>query len=97
MRFYVDESYEQQLIDFEIKDSQILAIKKAFLELNDRQKEALFLRFNSGLGCHEIAEIMQINYQSARNLIHRSILKLRESYSKNNIVLLCLFKLLKNN
>ena len=47
--------------------------------LNPRQKEAIYLRFQLGLSYEEISELLQINYQSARNLIHRSISKIREN------------------
>lgn len=47
--------------------------------LNPRQKEAIYLRFQMGLSYEEISELLQINYQSARNLIHRSISKIREN------------------
>ncbi|GAB6007563.1 RNA polymerase sigma factor [Dysgonomonas reticulitermitis] len=47
--------------------------------LNPRQKEAIYLRYQMGLSYEEISELLQINYQSARNLIHRSISKIREN------------------
>lgn len=47
--------------------------------LNPRQKEAIYLRFQLGLSYEEISQLLQINYQSARNLIHRSISKIREN------------------
>jgi RNA polymerase sigma-70 factor (ECF subfamily) len=47
--------------------------------LNPRQKEAIYLRFQLGLPYEEISELLQINYQSTRNLIHRSISKIREN------------------
>lgn len=47
--------------------------------LNPRQKEAIYLRFQMGLSYEEISELLQINNQSARNLIHRSISKIREN------------------
>lgn len=45
--------------------------------LSERQKEAIYLRFKAGLSYDEIAAMLGINYQSARNLIHRSIEKIR--------------------
>lgn len=45
--------------------------------LSERQKEAIYLRFKTGLSYDEIAQLLGINYQSARNLIHRSIEKIR--------------------
>ena len=48
--------------------------------LNPRQKEAIYLRYQLDLSYEEIAELLGINYQSARNLIHRAIQKIREQY-----------------
>jgi RNA polymerase sigma factor (sigma-70 family) len=47
--------------------------------LNPRQKEAIYLRFQLDLSYEEISQLLGINYQSARNLIHRSITKIRDN------------------
>ncbi len=52
-------------------------LKRALLVLNARQKEALYLRFQLGLSYEEVSKLLGINYQSTRNLIHRSIVKVR--------------------
>ncbi len=46
--------------------------------LNRNQREALHLRFIEGFSYDEIAEILQINYQSAKTLVYRSLLKIRD-------------------
>ena len=45
--------------------------------LTRNQREAMHLRFFEGLSYDEIAEIMQINYQSVKTLIYRSVSKIR--------------------
>ena len=45
--------------------------------LSNRQKEAIYLRFHAEMSYEEISEVLGINYQSARNLVHRSIEKIR--------------------
>jgi RNA polymerase sigma-70 factor (ECF subfamily) len=62
-------------------------LHEALLQLTDRQKEAIYLRFNKGLGYQEISELLNLNYQSSRALVHRAIEKLRELLSevKENI------------
>ena len=45
--------------------------------LSDRQKEVIYLRYQADMSYEEIAAILGINYQSVRNLIHRSIKKIR--------------------
>jgi RNA polymerase sigma factor (sigma-70 family) len=46
--------------------------------LTGRQKEIIYLRFVHEMSFEEIAEIMEINIQSARNLLTRSMEKLRK-------------------
>lgn len=46
--------------------------------LTSRQKEAIYLRYIEELSIDQIADIMQMNYQSVQNLIQRSITKLRD-------------------
>lgn len=46
--------------------------------LTERQKEIIYLRFIHEMSFEEISEIMEINIQSARNLLTRSMEKLRK-------------------
>lgn len=54
-------------------------IKQALEELSDRQREIIYLKYFNNLDYEEIAGILNLNYQSIVNSIHRSIKKLRES------------------
>lgn len=45
--------------------------------LTPRQKEAIYLHYQSELSYEEIAQLLGINYQSVRNLIHRAVEKVR--------------------
>ena len=45
--------------------------------LSPRQREAVQLRYLHGFSLDEIAEMMQMNNQSVRNLLHRAIIQLR--------------------
>jgi RNA polymerase sigma factor (sigma-70 family) len=62
----------------ELNEEKQLALVEALELLTERQKEAIYLRFNRGLEYDEISVILNLNYQSARALIHRAIEKLRE-------------------
>lgn len=73
--------------DDELKSEQFEMLEKAMLELSNRQREAIYLRFVSGLSYEELSEVLHMNYQSARNLIFRGIEKLRESCQKKSLVL----------
>lgn len=50
-------------------------------KLPKRQKEAIYLKYYSGLNTNDIANIMGLNYQSAANTIHKAIKNLREEVS----------------
>ena len=71
-------SYSRYNEDTSEEDEEI---KQKFEEvlsmLNARQKEAIYLRFQLDMSYEEISQLLEINYQSARNLIHRSITKIR--------------------
>jgi len=62
----------------ELNEEKQQALSEALESLTDRQKEAIYLRFNRGLEYDEISVLLNLNYQSARALIHRAIEKLRE-------------------
>lgn len=52
-------------------------VKRLYSELNKNQQEAIYHRYVEGMSCEEIANLMNINYQSAKNLIHRAIKKMK--------------------
>lgn len=79
-------SHENFLIDNEINFSRKEKILNAFQELSPRQKEIIYLKFYQDLSYEEVSEIMQINYQAARNLIYNSLKML-----KNLVAFLLIF------
>jgi RNA polymerase sigma factor (sigma-70 family) len=52
-------------------------LKSAVESLSSRQKEALYLRYIKEIPMNRIGDMLGINYQSVRNLIHRAIARLR--------------------
>lgn len=76
VEYYYDPEDEKEQ-DAEIKDQ----FEKAMSLLTDRQKEALYLRFQMEMSYQEIAQLLDINYQSVRNLTHRAIEKIRSEMS----------------
>ncbi len=85
-----DESFESNWIMEETSHAQNLKINKAMKNLTPKQSEILFLKYEKGLSYEEISSILGINYQSARNLIHRTIVELRKEII---IVVLLMIKL----
>ena len=62
----------------ETTEAQAKEIERAFETLSKRQREALYLKFYEEMSYEEICEAMQINYQSARNLVFNAIKSLRK-------------------
>ena len=91
IEFLFDFSVEHELIDDEVTAERVLYLNKLLNDLPSRQKEALFLRYNQGLSVEQIAEMLDVNYQSASNLLHRGLITLRKEWksSFSILVLLC--------
>jgi RNA polymerase sigma factor (sigma-70 family) len=53
-------------------------MEKFFDKLSPRQRQIINLYYMEHLKYEDICQIMGINYQSVRNLMHRSIRRLRE-------------------
>lgn len=70
------ENLDDQLNELDDEKRQLIA--EAMQSLTDRQKEAIYLRFNRGLEYEEISSLLSLNYQSSRALIHRAVEKLRK-------------------
>lgn len=66
-------------------------LQKSIGGLSKRQKEAIYLRFQSELDYEQVGEIMGISYQSARNLIHNAIKALRKSMTLILILMVATF------
>lgn len=79
--FLLEFSIEEQLIHDEITASKVNHLNKLLNMLPARQKEALYLRYHQGLTVEQIAEALDINYQSANNLIYRGLQHLRTAWT----------------
>ncbi|MBU3011591.1 sigma-70 family RNA polymerase sigma factor [Polaribacter vadi] len=91
-RFKYSDISNENVVDLEftadelITNQEIVAFNNANLtkllnNLPKRQKEAIYLKYYSGLKAREISEIMNINYQSVVNLLHKGIKSLKEDVS----------------
>jgi RNA polymerase sigma-70 factor (ECF subfamily) len=84
------ESIEANIIESEIHASQAATLRQAIRTLSLRQQEAIQLRYYQGLSHEEIATLMDLNYQSVSNLLHRAILRLKNMV-KGPVFLLLFF------
>lgn len=91
IEFLYEFSIEHQLIADEATLDQVTHLNKLINELPSRQKEALHLRYHQGLVVEQIAEMLEVNYQSANNLLHRALLNLRKEWKGNITLLILLF------
>ena len=64
------------LINQEINQEKKASLEKAFSQLSTRQKEVLYLKYYQDMDYEGISEIMELNYQSARNLVSRALTQL---------------------
>ncbi|MDR7209163.1 RNA polymerase sigma factor (sigma-70 family) [Flavobacterium piscis] len=83
IEFLFDFSVEHELIADEATAERVLHLNKLLNDLPPRQKGALFLRYNQGLSVEQVAEMLDVNYQSAKNLLHRGLLTLRKEWKGN--------------
>jgi RNA polymerase sigma factor (sigma-70 family) len=79
-------SVEDTIIQQEINSLKQKNLVKHLNELPPRQKEVLYLKYYSELNIDEIAKVLEINYQSVLNLIHKGIKKLRQDASLNALL-----------
>lgn len=85
--FQIESSVEEAYIMNEQEKELKQKIHSMLSNLSPRQREAIYYRFTEGMSFEDICHLMQMNVQSVRNLLHRSITKIREVYAeyhKNN-------------
>lgn len=70
-------------------------VQHALDKLTARQREAIYLRYVTGLSYDELAEVMKLSYQAARTLIYRGMEKLRKKLSERAVILFSIFRRLK--
>jgi RNA polymerase sigma factor (sigma-70 family) len=89
--FFVESSVEDDYIDLETDRELKEHIRQMLQLLSPRQREVVYYRFVEGMSCDEICVLMQINSQSVRNLIYRSVSKIRETFLnyKNKMITNC--------
>ncbi len=83
-------SAEDEQVEIESEQIRLKQLDKAISNLSPRQKEAIYLKFVSDLSYEELGKVMQLNYQSARNLVFRGLEKLRESFPSTMVFFILL-------
>ncbi|WP_149241431.1 sigma-70 family RNA polymerase sigma factor [Dyadobacter sp. 32] len=75
-----DLPFEHDLMQRETDDAQILRLKHAIEKLSKRQQEVILFRYHHDFSLEQIAQLMHLNNQSVRNLLHRAISQLRGTF-----------------
>lgn len=70
-------SHETFLIARQESEEKKQQIITALTRLSHRQKEIIYLKYYQNLSYEEVSEIMNINYQAARNLLYQAIKSLK--------------------
>jgi len=76
--FNIEYSHQDQLIELEVSNEIKSKLNTAVNSLSSRQKEIIYLKFTEELDYKEISDIMKISVESARKLLHRALISLRE-------------------
>lgn len=70
-------SHEDRLIAGEENTANRRRVLNALDQLTNRQKEIVYLKYFQNLSYDEITDVMNINYQVARNLLYQAIRSLK--------------------
>jgi RNA polymerase sigma factor (sigma-70 family) len=73
-------SIEDAIIHGETTETNQTRLMQAMETLSNRQREAIYLRYYECMEYEEICSIMDINYQSVRNLISKGLIELRNHF-----------------
>jgi RNA polymerase sigma factor (sigma-70 family) len=71
------------------REDELSTTKKILIAINqlpNRQREIIYLKIYQGLNYEEISEVMNINYQAARNLFYQAIKSLRQLLGNSEIL-----------
>lgn len=82
----IEYSIENKLICNEETKYREDIIRHALSEINPKQREILFYKFMCGFDYHQICEIMELKYDSARKLVFRSLKSLKEVLSNIEVL-----------
>ncbi|GHT71820.1 RNA polymerase [Bacteroidia bacterium] len=77
---------EQPVDEPDFTDYKSQCLQRAVNQLSKRQKEVIHLCYFDNFNNEEIAQIMDINYQSVRNMLHQALKTLRKCIPKNSFL-----------
>jgi len=79
--------HESFLVAKQEDEEKTQKVIRSLQQLSSRQKEIIYLKFYQNLSYDEVSEIMNINYQAARNLLYQAIKALKKLMGNLAVVL----------
>ena len=89
--FHVCFDVQTEWIESETERLQIEQLNQLVNVLPNRQKEIIYLKFHQNLSTADMAAVLNIQPQTAANLLHRAIVSLRNSGLTESTLLLLLW------
>lgn len=86
-----EQNAEQKIIDSEEVKGIRTIISSAVAKLPNRQSEIIYLKYTEGLNYDEISELLQIDKASARTLLYRSLMTIKDQLGKDVLLLTFIF------
>ena len=94
--FSFDYSIEENLVAEEERAAVLELVDEVIASLTPRQREIIYFRYLYEMDYEEIARIMNISQQGARNMIYKAFEKIRKKYPQHLPYLIWILKYLLN-
>jgi RNA polymerase sigma factor (sigma-70 family) len=91
--FHFNVTIEDELINEEDQEEIRQKVKNVLSRLTDRQREIIYLKYIREYEYEEIAELMHISVESCRNLISKTLKKLKDNSIPLLFFLLSIYKI----
>ena len=89
--FHLELNAEDERIATESGLAQQKALKEAMTQLTQRQREVIYLKYFQEMSYDEIASVMDISYQSARNLVYAALKLMKKHMALIKVLFLLFF------
>jgi len=82
---------EQDSFDKESDELRVKALKEILQTVDTQKRELLFLKFSTGLSYIQIGQILNINPDTAKKQVYRTLDQLRDRFGKQLLELLMIW------
>lgn len=81
--FYFDEGVDPNYREDEDENRTLKILSKSVNNLGARQKEIIYMKYFSGLNNKEIAEVLEVSYQTVRNTLCTALRNIRKDFEND--------------